>query len=273
MRGWVVARSTTAGSSRKTHKSLKTTSVLPGAAGYLLAKVSEPVPPESSMPPEEATGLALAGVPPSALTTTPLPTPDSIPQEADPKKQYWWRPADSKTRAQVAKIVVLRAAGHKDAAIAKKLKTTDHTIRHAMYVGRKNGWLDADDEVVDVEAELAFNIDRKIVRNLSASLDGQMTNWQTHEMTIAAAKGRGHFKNHEVSKNDGPAQLGVVAIQVIMPALGAQDQLPELPDDQVGGVPSYLEAEVRDGEESTSRPEMDAQPAMAQGPEDPLSPD
>lgn len=142
--------------------------------------------------------------------------------------------------------MVMRAAGRSDAEIAKKLNTTEGNVRTTVYVARKNGWFDDNDEPVDLEAELALTIDRKIVRNIDAALDGNMTNWQTHEMTIAAAKGRGHFKNHEVAKNDGAATMAVVAIQVLMPPVGAQDQLPAVDESQMGGVPAYLDAEVVD---------------------------
>ena len=178
-----------------------------------------------------------------------------VPAEV-PKKQWWYRPPDSKARKLVEKIVVMREAGHEDKAIAKRLKTTEQSVRQYMYMGRKNGWLNAEDEPVDLELELALNVDRKVVRNVSASLDGQMTNWQTHEMTIAAAKGRGIFKSHEVSKNDGGNALSVVAIKVIMPAVGASDQMPEIREDQMGGVPAYVEGEVFD---------VDARPALTAG--------
>jgi hypothetical protein len=101
-----------------------------------------------------------------------------------------------------------------------------------------------EDEPVDLELELALSVDRKVVRNIGAALDGGVTNYQTHEMTIAAAKGRGIFKNHEVNKNDGAAQMAVVAIQVVMPPVGAADQLPQVKEDQMGGVPAYVDGDV-----------------------------
>jgi hypothetical protein len=168
-----------------------------------------------------------------------------IPEE--PAKQWWVRKPDSPVRKKAEKIAVMRAAGHKDAEIAKRLKTTAGTVQQCMFIARKNGWLDADDEPVDLELEMAMTVDRKVVRNINASLDGQMTNWQTHEMTIAAAKGRGHFKTHEVSKNENVQGMSVVAIQVVMPAIGAGDQKPEVREDQMGGTPLYIEGEV-DGE-------------------------
>jgi hypothetical protein len=138
----------------------------------------------------------------------------------------------------------MRAAGRSGREIAKRLGRTEAAIRQLVYIGRKNGWLDDDDEPVDLEAELAINVDRKVVRNINAALDGEMTNWQTHEMTIAAAKGRGVFKTHEVIKQEGTAALSVVAIQVVMPAVGASDQRPDIDEDQIGGLPAYLELEA-----------------------------
>lgn len=199
------------------------------------------------------TGLATQGAtptPPSNPLAALLKKGDGegkadtgIPAE-DPTKQWWRRAPDSKTRKVAEKIFVLRAAGHDFAEIAKKLKSTEATMRQAVFVARKNGWVDDQDEPVDTEFEMAMTVDRKVVRNINAALDGQMTNWQTHEMTIAAAKGRGHFKSHEVSKNEGATGLQVVAIQVVMPSLGAGDQMPNVQEDQMGGEPLYLEGDV-----------------------------
>lgn len=163
------------------------------------------------------------------------------------KDEWWYRPPDSKARKHAEKIVVMRAAGHDDREIAKRMKTTEQSVRQNVYLARKNGWLDDEDEPVDIEAELALNIDRKIVRNIASSLDGEITNWQTHEMTVKAAQGRGIFKNHEKSGDAAP-QMTAVAIQIIMPPVGADDQRMEIPADMLGGTPAFSEGEVFDGE-------------------------
>lgn len=199
---------------------------------------------------------ATGGVPPSAPATAEpsvpldntglvkiLTTPEAPPAPKNPKDEWWYRPADSKARKYAEKIVVMRAAGHDDREIAKRMKTTEQSVRQYVYLAKKNGWLDAEDEPVDLEAELAMEIDRKIVRNIGSSLDGEMTNWQTHEMTIQAAKGRGIFKNHEKTEG-GAAQMQVVAIQIVMPPVGSEDQRVEIPDDMMGGTPAFVEGEV-----------------------------
>lgn len=223
----------TAGKSRKTHKSLKTEPSRTPAGG------------------PSSTALTTALLTPPALSPQaysphdPQAEPTTVPVEK-PEDQWWWRPRDSKARKVAEKIMVMRAAGHDDKAIAKRLKSTEGSIRQYVYLARKNGWLDDNDEPVDLELDLALNVDRKIVRNIGASLDGQMTNWQTHEMTIAAAKGRGVFKNHEVSKNEGGVSMAVVAIQVVMPPVGAGDQMPEINEEQMGGRAAYVEGDVDD---------------------------
>lgn len=166
------------------------------------------------------------------------------PKELEEKKQYWYRPPDSKARKLFERIVIMRTAGHNDSEIAKKLKTTEAAVRQYVYLAKKNKWADDEGEPIDLEAELAINIDRKIVRNISASLDGQMTNWQTHEMTIAAAKGRGVFKSEKTDAG-GPANaMAVVQIQIINPTVGAADQI--VNEENVGGVPAYIEGDVSD---------------------------
>lgn len=244
---------TTAGKTRKSHRSRKQAKPEPGKPESQAGVGRGPSSTASAIPPSSPNPLTAA----LTLTKPGKDAPDPIvaqPQELEPKKQYWWRPADSKSRKLFEKIAVMDAAGHDDTAIAKRLKTTPQTIRQTRYIAKKNGWVDADGEVVDLEAELAFNIDRKIVRNIGAALDGQMTNYQTHEMTIHAAKGRGIFKNHE--KTEATSAMPMVAIQVIMPPVGAGDQQVggiEIAEDQIGGVPAYAEGEIV-GEEHVALP-------------------
>lgn len=198
-----------------------------------------------------------------AATVSGLPTsqpPESgssdtqdtgIPVEKPKEEQPWYRRPDSKLRGQSEKIAVMRAAGRPVADIAKRLKTTEANVRFIEYIARKNGWYDEDDQPVDIEAELALSIDRKVVRNISASLDGQMTNWQTHEMTIQAAKGRGVFKSHDKDAS-AAQQMTVVAIRVEMPAIGVADQQ-VMDEASIGGIPAYAEGEITDVHELQSR--------------------
>lgn len=247
----------TAGQSRKSHKSRKTGATTPPASSPSSTALATQPLPSLPISVSEAVKLVAEKVGPKDEETR-----DTGIIAPEPKKQWWYRPADSKARKIAERIAVLDAAGHRDEAIAKKLHTTAPSVRQYRYIAKKNGWLDEDGEPVDVELEMAMDVDRKVVRNISASLDGQMTNWQTHEMTIAAAKGRGHFKSHEVIKGDSAVSMPVVAIQVVMPPVGAGDQRPEIREDQMGGLPAYEEGEVDDvgataasAEHSASGPE------------------
>lgn len=218
--------------SRKPRQSAKDSNAAPG-------RDSSSTAPAAMTPSLDPTLVLDQGNIEAVTENTPT---DMVP--LDPKTQPWYREPTSKTRKQFDKIMVATAAGKSAEEIAKKLGTTAGNVRFVRYIGRKNGWCDDNDELVDLEAELAFTIDRKIVRNIDRALDGQMTNWQTHEMTMAAAKGRGHFKNHDVIKTEGSNGMQVVAIKVVMPAIGAEDQKPEIGPDQMGGVPAYMDAEV-----------------------------
>jgi hypothetical protein len=228
--------------SSKSHKSLKTAD----GRGVKPRKPAQGRQPSTALAKQEPTA-------PPTVVDPPAPEPQDTPQE-DPKRQWWYRPPDSKARKIVEKIVVMDAAGHDDKEIAKRLKTTPGAVAQYRYLAKNIGWrAEETGEAIDLEAELALNIDRKIVRNISASLDGQMTNYQTHEMTIKAAQGRGIFKNHTESKQEIEANMQkAVMIQVIMPPLGEDQQRVAIPDHMVGGEPAYVEGEVTDGGDSTN---------------------
>ena len=203
-----------------------------GSSSLGLAKsaTTTPEPPLSTIPDELV-----------ALVQAKLAADQPVPTELPAEKQAWYRKPDSETRKKAEKIAVMRLAGRRAVDIAKKLGISAGRVRVIEYLARKNGWYDDDDQPVDLEAELAYNTDRKIVRNINSSLDGQMTNWQTHEMTIAAARGRGVFKNHDKVQVESQ-QMTVVAIRVEMPAIGAGDQT--ISEENVGGTPAYLDAAV-----------------------------
>ena len=221
----------------KSHKSRKTVTVVTTPRQRTQTE-AHPVSGTSSSSVESPSSLVPA-------TTASEASANTVPAELPREQQSWFRRPDSKLRKQAEKIAVMRAAGHKGPAIAKRMDTSEGNVRFVEWVARKNGWYDEDDQPVDIEAELAFSVDRKVVRNIDASLDGQMTNWQTHEMTIAAAKGRGIFK---AEKDNGQSmQLPIVAIQVVMPPIGAGDQL-VIDEGSIGGTPAYIEAEVVNAE-------------------------
>jgi hypothetical protein len=199
--------------------------------------------------PADTKGLSLVVAPSCnvpATTAEPSPQPSGVQvmplAELPAEQQSWYRKPDSPLREQAKKISIMRAGGAEPDAIAKKLRTTTKNVRHVMYIARKNGWLDENDEPVDVEAEMSFDIDRKVVRNMSAALDGRMTNWQTHEMTMALVKRRVKDVNAEAA-SQAPT-IGVVAIRIDMPALGQQDQ--RIVEANIGGKPAYVDAEVVD---------------------------
>lgn len=173
--------------------------------------------------------------------------------QEEPAKQWWYRKPDSKARKLAEKIAVADAAGLPDKEIAKKLKTTEGTIKVTRYLAKKNGWWDSEDEPIDLDTEMALSAERKAVRNLNAGLDGKMTNWQTHELTMATLKGRGLLRNHEAAKSDQGASVGMIGIQIIMPPMGAGDQKVEIPDTMVGGVPAFIDGEVSDGRDDGRR--------------------
>ena len=234
----------------KSHKATKTeTPGKPRQRKSIAAMIG--VPPvllEGSSPVESPSSLvpvATASVAPDSQALEPkvdvvIPIL-GIPTPVRREDQPWYRPTDSKFRKQSEKIAVHRAAGRKAPEIAKRMGTTEGNIRHIEYIARKNGWYDDDGEPVDLEADMAMSIDRKLVRNIDASLDGQMTNWQTHEMTLELMKRRKVVSDVEQGA-DPHTGLSVVAIRIEMPAIGAGDQV--FAEENVGGTPAYLEGDV-----------------------------
>lgn len=224
---------------------------------------SERVKPETQAETQPATSsaqttdAALGALVPSTLSKN-VPDKPSETGDSDPrsvvmlpppieKKPYWYRPPDSKARKHFEKIAVYRTAGHDDAEIAKRMYTTEQSVRQYVYLAKMNGWADNDGEPVDLEAQMAMDVDRKLVRNLDRALDGGFTNYQTHEVTMMLAKQRKVVTNIDQG-GQGVVMPGVVAIQVVMPPVGAGDQ--QIIEANVGGVPAFQEGEVINGLES-----------------------
>lgn len=196
---------------------------------------SAPEPHPASNDPGKDVGLAF-------LTIAP-PRPLQAPAVA-----RWKRASDSRMRKKVTKIVVLKLAGWKTAEIAKRLKTTPDTIRHYLYIAGKNGWLTGDGELVDPAEQLVYETSHKIVRNINAALDGQILKPQQFEMTVEAAKGTGHFKNHSAAKVEGNFTIPTLEVRFEIPK-GSPIE-PPVPG-SFGGVGSYVEGQTVDPKQLT----------------------
>ena len=147
-------------------------------------------------------------------------------------------------RKKVARILVLKMAGHKTAAVAKKLGTTPDTVRHYLYIAGKNGWLSEDGySLVDPEEQMTYEIGHKIGRNVSAALDGKLLGPQQFDMTVEAAKGRGYFKNHSATKVEGQLSMPALEIKFEIPK-GAPLSFQPPVADSYGGRPGYVEGQV-----------------------------
>lgn len=203
----------------------------PRTAEASLAGLSAPTPP---IPPVTQVETRLA--------STIAPTPA---QPLSKGIERWRRAHDSKSRKKVAKILTLKMAGYKTAAIAERLKTTPENIRHYMYLAGKNGWIASSGvDLVDPQETLAFETSHKAVRNINATLDGKVLHTQQHEMTIEVAKGLGLFKTHQVVKNEGQAQAPILQMRIVnVQMVPGQDAL-SLPEDTVGGQASYVDGQV-----------------------------
>lgn len=221
---------------------MTTKHVLPGAAGYL----TKPLEPRNAEPSGGWTDV-LTG--PEAAQSVPTPSPigdsERPPTTLPTVKPRWQRPADSKVRQRVKRVLALKLAGWTHAEIAKKFKVKEGTIGTWLRLASRNGWLSPEGEFLDPAEELAYVTAHKIVRNVNKALDGEDLTKQQHEMTIEAAKGVGMFKQHQAIKNDGPALPTMVAVRIEFPPGIDPSAPPQLPEGGIaGGAPAYIEAEV-----------------------------
>lgn len=156
-------------------------------------------------------------------------------------------PANSKVRKKAAQIVALKIAGRDNDEIAKLVHLSPRTLKQYMYIAGQNGWL----TTADPDDDLEFRLKHKIVRNVEGVLDGTLVpNPSQQEMTIAAAKGTGLFKQHDANAK-GAMTLPPMAIQVNViggPAMLGQrtnsHQLDQFPEGSVGGCPAYVEGQA-----------------------------
>jgi hypothetical protein len=196
-----------------------------------------------------APSITAKDVPDTPTESVELPDNDSqtlmVNPPPKPKKPFWYRPPDSKARKKFEKIAVMRAAGKSDHDIGKRMDMSEQSVRQIVYLAKMNGWSNADGEPVDLEVEMALNVDRKLVRNLNHALDGGMTNWQTHEVTLELMKRRKVVSDvQDIATNQ--ALPSMVAIQVVMPPLSAEQQT--IIEANVGGIPAFQEAEIINGQ-------------------------
>ena len=179
---------------------------------------------------------------PTAQASQPSPPPSTQPLGISSVPR-WKRAHDSKMRKKVARILVLKMAGHKTSAIAKRLATTPETVRHYLYIAGKNGWLSPDGlELVDPAETLVYDAAHKVVRNINSALDGKNLSGQQFEMTVETAKGIGLFKNHSATKVEGQVTMPALEVKFVLPQGSAPFVAPE--GAAYGGEPAYVEGQV-----------------------------
>jgi len=148
-----------------------------------------------------------------------------------------------KQRASAREIVKLKAQGLTHAEIAELLGLSTRYVKNLVYLAGQHGWLKTE----DVEDHLTYITAHKIVRNVDAALDGVVLGEGQQEMTIAAAKGRGFFKQHEAASIENTPQSMVlgVKIELVQPVMQGTTQLQlPAPTGAMGGTPSYVDAEL-----------------------------
>ena len=146
--------------------------------------------------------------------------------------------------------VGLKAQGLKLQEISDTIGVPKDTIQTYVKRANKHGWLKR--ELLGVEDQIELSLPEQIVGNVAAVLserNGTELTPAAREMTIAAAKGFGIFKNHEAVKVDGVIGVGfALKVQVELPkGIGTSSPIQIRPG-SVGGTPA-IEAEIiGDGE-------------------------
>ena len=142
-------------------------------------------------------------------------------------------------RLMAAKAFEMREQGLANAEIAKQLGYTHaNSISNLLYLAGKNRWF----LTPDIEDHLTFVTVHKIVKNVDKQLDGKDLTPQQQEMTIAAARGRGLFKNYEATKHEGPPASLVLGVKIEV--VSNEKTAKELPAGGASGTPNYIEGQV-----------------------------
>jgi transposase len=152
--------------------------------------------------------------------------------------------------------VGLKAQGLKLQEISDTIGVPKDTITTYVKRANKHGWLKR--ELLGVEDQIELSLPEQIVGNVAAVLSERDGTTLTltpaaREMTIAAAKGFGIFKNHEAVKVDGVIGVGfALKVQVELPQ-GISTLSPiQIRPGSVGGTPA-IDAEIMgDGEGASS---------------------
>lgn len=190
----------------------------------------------------------------STLASTPaLPSTTDTPRI---RKRHLKPPKDTKVYKIAMAYVGLKAQGLKLQEISDTIGVPKDTITTYVKRANKHGWLKR--ELLGVEDQIELSLPEQIVGNVAAVLSERDGTTLTltpaaREMTIAAAKGFGIFKNHEAVKVDGVIGVGfALKVQVELPQ-GISTLSPiQIRPGSVGGTPA-IDAEIMgDGEGASS---------------------
>ena len=198
-----------------------------------------------------ATGALSTGFP-SGPPPTRRPARLDAAQGAPPltprKKRAPKPPKDSRVRKAVVATIALRAQGFTYREAAEHLGLTRSTVHTYMQKARKEGWI-SDQVFADPSDRLEHVLQSAVVQNLEmvlketradAELDTALSD-RALDITKEVAKGTGLFKQHQVVKGEGGAQVGfALKVDVVMPAAGT---VPTVRPGSTGGTP-YFDAEV-----------------------------
>ena len=172
-------------------------------------------------------------IPPSEQIERTLPTPHALPKACHTIQRQKANQAMALKAEGVSYEEIAKAIGYKNA----------HGVADLLYDAGKKGWLAA---TPDVDAHLTYITAHKIVRNVDKQLDGEDLTEQQHKMTIAAARGRGLFKQYEEGKAE--TSQGQMLLAVKVEIVGEKTDIKSLPAENVGGRPAYLEGQVAEAQ-------------------------
>jgi hypothetical protein len=192
-------------------------------------------PPKKARKPTPAPPVA-----PTSTALVPMPVQAEIALKQRQRKQKWTGlPKQGKVRKTVSAILAMKVQGYSTNEIAEHLSLKPASVRQYLWIAGRQGWLSTQDPHEIAHSQLVH----RAVSNLDEWLHARdaRTGLPDKEVMLESLKGMGIFGGSTPQQQNDGAQTNVLAIQITMPH---GNNLPQVQEGSVAGVPAYLEGEL-----------------------------